>query len=290
MRLIDQLAQARTCYDVIGPQGALPVPGAAGQAGGVSEIPLRYMLQPAIAGRCRALLETDRGMLAAGNMLLRAPAPKLWLEWDEEVKVGLLVEADDSGRSGTVQLFWEQQSGDPALAQAMLSFDFDQMLPPPRDGSSTFAVRADEHPLADHLRFHIADEWMQHLFSDGVADGLEAAATICAAVLHDAEMLFAFAPLLLHRHEIALVPSSLDRLNQHRLARRKPALLDHIEVGLDLEMARLYANGMGSAGKAARLHMVRGHMVHRRDQAFWRRSHLRGLLSHAVPTRTVHVR
>ena len=32
-------------------------------------------IRPAIAARCRALLSTDRGMLATDNMLLRAPAP-----------------------------------------------------------------------------------------------------------------------------------------------------------------------------------------------------------------------
>ncbi|MES2443848.1 MAG: hypothetical protein V4574_13540 [Pseudomonadota bacterium] len=289
MRLLDQLAQARTSYEVVEAQGVLPVPGAAERRADVGGVPLRYILQPSIATRCRALLTTDRGMLATDNMLLRAPAPRLWLEWEEEVKIGLLVEADETGRRGSIELFWEQQDGDPALAQAMLTFDLDRTLPAPRAGSATFRI-ADEHPLAEHLRFHVAPAWMRHLFADGAAAGREAVATICASVLRDAEMLFAFAPLLLHRQEIALIPRSLERLNRHRLARRKAPLLDHIEVALDMDGWAAQSAAPGGAARASRLHLVRGHMVHRREQIFWRRSHLRGHPLQAVSSRTVQLR
>ena len=290
MRLIDQVAQARMPYDVVGAHGACPVPGVAGRSAEVGAVPLRYILQPSIAARCRDLLFTDRGMLVPDNMLLRAPAPSLWIEWDEEVKVGLLVEADETGRRGRIELFWEQDGGDPVLAQAALAFDLDRILPLPAAGSSVFSLCAGEHPLADHLRFHIAWDWMRHLYADGEAAGREAVSAICASVLHDAEMLFAVSALLLHRHEIALIPRSFDRLNRHRLSRRKPALLDHVEVALEIDRPAAMPAVPGGSARASRLHLVRGHMVHREDQAFWRRSHLRGHPSQALLSRTVQLR
>lgn len=290
MRLLDQVAQARAPCVIEDDLGTWRMPAAVDRAATVADVPLRYVLQPQVAARCRQLLRTDRGMLSPHNGLLRASAPRLWIEWAEERRAGLLIDADASGRSGTIEVFWEQARDEPTLAQATLSFDFDHVMPATVVGSSTFQLSADQHPLADHLRFSIPDGWMRHLFANGAAIGRHAVATICANVLADAEMLFAFSPLLLHRPEIDLTPAALDRINRQRLRRGRPELLDHLDVALCLDRA-----GVGSAvalhpSRTARLHLVRGHMVQRQDRMFWRRSHLRGDMTRPIASRTVHVR
>jgi hypothetical protein len=50
-----------------------------------------------------------------------------------------------------------------------------------------------------------------------------------------------------------------------------------------LQLSRL------NPGTPARLHHIRGHIVHRRGSIFWRHAHLRGDVAGAVGTRTVTV-
>lgn len=291
MRLLDQVAQEREPCIVIDGRGRHRMPGVADRAEAVAECPIRYVLQPNVVSRCRDLLRTDRAMFDRRNGLLRSSAPSLWLEWVEADggRVGLLATADEAGRAGTVEVVWGQREGGPVLGQAVLRFDFEGTPAPPEDGSVAFAVPSAAHPMADHIIFTISRVWADHLFACGEAPGWDAVERVCISVLRDAEMLFAFTALLLHRPEIALVQSDLERINRQREKRNKAALLDHLEASLSLDPSRFGSVGQGMWHRSSRLHVVRGHMVHRGDAMFWRRSHLRGDLTRPIQSRTVSV-
>ena len=228
-------------------------------------------------------------MMRCDNALLRSPAPRLWIEWCEDRRIGLLVGSDDSGRCGTIEVFWEQSEGEPVLAQATLAFGFDGNVPPLPPATREFGLRANEHPLAEHLRFRFASPWVDHLQRSGAANARLAFVRIAAEVLRDAAMLFAFSPLLLHRPEIEAAPVTMAQVNRARLRHGRSPLLDHLDVSLTLDGRRRPGHMHRESCRPARLHFVRGHMVHRADKTFWRRSHLRGE-SLSVVSRTVHVR
>lgn len=287
MRLLDQVVQAVHPVEIEDMAGVHRMAGPVERADAVRACPIRWVLQPNVAQRCRTLLQSDRPMLAAENLHLRAPAPRCWIEWMEwgEGRTGLLVQSDEQGRSGSIEVFWEQPTGEPELAQARLDFDFDA----PIGGTGVF-LDADAHPLAAHLRFEISPEWIAHLFREGEARGRGHVIRIARSVVREAEMLFAFAVLTRDRPELDNRPVELGKLNRNRAAKGKPELLDHLEVVLTLDAERGHAHGSGSARSSSRLHHVQGHMVRRAGKAFWRRSHLRGDLARPIASRTVTVK
>lgn len=291
MRLLDQVAQEREPCIVVDGRGQHRMPGIADRAAMVARCPIRYVLQPNVAGRCRDLLRTDRAMFDRRNGLLRSSAPSLWLEWVEGdgCRVGLLATSDEAGRAGTVEVVWGQREGGPVLGQAALQFDFDGRPAAPSDGSLGFAIPSAAHPMADHVIFTVPKAWADHLFACGEMPGRAAVERVCVSILRDAEMLFAFTALLLHRPEIELVRSDLAKINRQRAKRDKTALLDHLEASLSLDPSRFGSVGNGMWHRSSRLHVVRGHMVHRGDAMFWRRSHLRGDLTRPIQSRTVSV-
>jgi hypothetical protein len=86
-------------------------------------------------------------------------------------------------------------------------------------------------------------------------------------------------------------PLMLERLNQARLKAGRAPLLEHTEVSAPLLPEYRASGGRGGpehVRRGPRLHHVRGHLVRRGSQLFWRVPHLRGS-AHAgvVRTRTV---
>jgi hypothetical protein len=106
----------------------------------------------------------------------------------------------------------------------------------------------------------------------------------------DIPMLLAFFLLLTVRPSLPRRPLMLERLNRARYRLGKARLLDQIEAFAPLLPEYRPASG-GSSGttrRPSRLHHVRGHVVRRGSQIFWRVPHLRGRArSGVLHTRTV---
>jgi hypothetical protein len=298
LKLLDQVAQARSVLDIEDDTGRYLLPGAGAVLGALASCPTRFVADANVASYCRRLLETDRGMLVGRNEFLRLPTSRLWLEWpcepsDDAIagsRTGVFVAAGEDGRSGRLTTVWEQKVGEPVVAQMIASFDLDDDAMCQKARSGTWALRPGSHPLASHLAFELSPEWERHFSCLSDEAARRAASEIVANLLPGLEFVFAFCALLaertcLSRHEI-----DLSRLNRQRQRKGNPALLNHMEVRLDIspgEGAR--SREAGGEREPARLHAVRGHMVHRSGHIFWRRSHLRGDASRSGWTRTVHV-
>jgi hypothetical protein len=91
-------------------------------------------------------------------------------------------------------------------------------------------------------------------------------------------VLLAFMLLLASRAGLPRRPQTFERLNRSRRKAAKAPLLDHIEM-----RAPVLPEYLGCAGaerhharRGPRLHHVRGHLVRRGNQLFWRIPHLRG--------------
>jgi hypothetical protein len=106
----------------------------------------------------------------------------------------------------------------------------------------------------------------------------------------DIPVLLAFFLLLSTRTGLPQRTPELERLNRSRARAGKAALLEHIEVSSPV-LRESQSAGDGAAvslRRTPRLHHVRGHLVRRGAQLFWRVPHLRGSArSGAVRTRTV---
>jgi hypothetical protein len=103
-------------------------------------------------------------------------------------------------------------------------------------------------------------------------------------------MLLAFFLLLSTRNGLPRRPRIMERLNRARARSGKVPLLDHIEVLSPVLPERDGATGNESFGcrRAPRLHHVRGHLMRRGCELYWRVPHLRGTArSGVVRTRTV---
>jgi hypothetical protein len=100
----------------------------------------------------------------------------------------------------------------------------------------------------------------------------------------DIPMMLAFFLLLSTRGGLPRRVQSLDKLNRARARSGKAPLLEHIEVSAPLLWEQNEAQAGDSHGgrRAPRLHHVRGHLVRRGSQLFWRVPHLRGSASSGV--------
>ncbi len=297
MRLLDQVAQAHQPVWIEDARGRHKLVGAADRAHAVADCPLRFVLDDRVSERCYALLSTDSDMLVGENDLLRVTAPLFWMEWSDTSqgknarRVGLLVNADESGRSGHIETFWEQDEGEPVYAQAIIEFDLNHEINL-REPRVAFSIENSAHSLAPHVLFHVEDKWRDHFFYKGEEVGTKTVGTIVNSLLVGIEILFCFSVLLAERAGLQSHVINLSRLNAARTKKGRPPLLDHVEARIDLNIAiglTGASSAFGSTRETARLHHVRGHMVYRDGRSFWRRSHLRGDPSKPVATQTITV-
>ena len=117
----------------------------------------------------------------------------------------------------------------------------------------------------------------QAQFSASQADSIARHALGTIAI--DIPVILAFLLLLATRPGLPRRSLMLERLNQARMKSGKTRLLDHIEVSSPLLPEYRSAAGESLAGnprRGPRLHHVRGHLVRRGSQLFWRVPHLRG--------------
>jgi hypothetical protein len=326
MRLLDRIAQAQKPFVVTsnktGAQTRLS--GASDFAAAVAGCPLRYVLNDELTRFCAAFAYSKGSRTLTFMDLIHVPAERVWVEWcqapwREELdrygfgastdarthhgRCGALLTASPDGRSGTIRSFWGTgESEGQIFASAMEAcFDFDAPdhageHPPEIERRTCYRVVdnevADAGTFARCFAFSFEPSWASYYEGGGLSKEVldKIALSSLGTIALDVPLLLSFFLLLGARSVLPQRSSDLARINGTRMRDHKKALLEHIEVQAPLlpSPSKPEASGAGSARRAARLHHVRGHLVRRRNQVFWRVPHLRGnARSGVLRTRTV---
>lgn len=326
MRLADQIAQCRTPFIVENTLNnrRTKLTGAADFSGELIACPTRYSLSDDLVGLCTALAYSKGVRTLACADLLHVPAERLWIEWCEAPwtnelnrygfrpgaavkgfgRRGALIKTSPQGRRGLIKTFWANGDNEvDVLASSMEAyFDFDtgegeDPVAPDRQTRLNIGVfdRAAGHAdiLRRCFRFRYERSWQDYY------DQAQLPAAQYDSIAHhalgtiaiDIPVILAFLLLLATRPGLPRRPLMLERLNQARLKAGRAPLLEHTEVSAPL-LPEYRASGGGGAPehvrRGPRLHHVRGHLVRRGSQLFWRVPHLRGSArAGVVRTRTV---
>jgi hypothetical protein len=324
VNLIDSVAQCRTPFLVRDPaSGAVTALNSAVDcAERVAHCPFRYVLTDELAYLCADLAYSKGAGTGACADLLRAPAEGLWVEWRHEpwhravqqcglpgaaavlpsgARYGIWVRSLPNGRRGLLRAFWSATAHDVVASSVEAYFDFDTATgeePEPLDGSGGSSVRLDDGGRADEdvvsrcFRFRYERTWSQY-YASGLLSPEQRSALwrhAVSTVAMDVPMLLAFFLLLATRNGLPQRAQTFARLNRRRLRGGKAPLLEHIEVRVPmLPGHRPAPRGEPQCTRMSpRLHHVRGHLVRRGGQIFWRVPHLRGSArAGSVRTRTV---
>jgi hypothetical protein len=307
MRLLDLIAQSLPSQSAAPPTRPLPAPHHFARA--VHACPLRLVLADDLTRCGTALAYADGDRLSGCLDLVHVPSENLWVEWAEsprlealsdmlEVKIkpavtegraGVLINADASGRAGTIRSFWSTPDDTAHCAALIADFDLDRPIRGWNsvarvfDGESA-GVSVSEEPAFDellsHIRFHFDPAWADHYRSANLSNDQQAA-VLCTALGSTAfiiPMLFAVFLLLAAKGGAQQRVVNWDRLNRARRNSGKTDLLEHVEVFTSLRAQRdgerIKSDATTRIGR--RLHHVRGHLARRGYSVFWRSPHLRG--------------
>ena len=324
VNLIDSVAQCRTPFVVrdrtSGQVTALN--NTADCASPVARCPLRYVLSDNLTRLCADLAYSKGARTVACADLLHVPAETLWVEWCNEPwenalqqygfpliqagaqwvgRRGAWIRSSRDGRRGLVRTFWSATAADVLASSVEAYFDFDTAAgeePDPIDRQTGFAgrvhdsERADDDILGRCFRFRYEQSWSEYYGSAGLSGELSVALWRHAVgtIAMDIPMLLTFFLLLATRSGLPQRAQTFEHLNRRRRQRGKTPLLEHIEVHAPLlpEYRDCQRGEPRTSRLSPRLHQVRGHLVRRGSQIFWRIPHLRGSArSGAVRTRTV---
>jgi hypothetical protein len=324
MNLADRVAQYRAPFTVrdrtTGQVTSLN--NAADCADQIAGCPLRYVLSDDLTRLCADLVYSKGAGTVECADLLHAPAQTLWVEWCNKPwqtalrcygfpltaagcewvsRRGALIHASSDGRRGSVRTLWTGETEEDVLASSVEAyFDFDTPEgeePQAPDGQVGQVIRVGDGQRRDDVlcrcfRFRFERTWSQYYQRAGLSVAQSAAIWRHAlgTIALDIPMLLAFFLLLSTRAGLPQRWHRLERLNHARRKSGKIALLDHIEVRAPLlpEYREDYRSDRHSGRCGPRLHHVRGHLVRRGGQLFWRVPHLRGSArSGVVRTRTV---
>ena len=315
MKLVDRVAQCRVPLIVHGgaDNRFTHLNNTAECADAVARCPLRYVLADDLTRLCADLAYSKGARTVVCADLLHVPAQTLWIEWCNEPwqralahygfrllddgldwtgRRGALIQASPNGRRGLVRTFWTVGREMEVRASAIEAyFDFDTLegeMPQPLDRREGAAgCVADEMRKDDMLgrcfRFRYEESWEAY-YGNAILSDLERAAIwhhSLGTVAMTVPMLLAFLLLLATRSGLPKKAANLERLNRQRLRAARPALLDHIEIRAPLlpEYRGCQKDGNNDLSgwrRRPRLHHVRGHLVRRGGQIFWRVPHLRG--------------
>jgi hypothetical protein len=325
MRLADRIAQCRTPFIVqnMTDRTVVHLSGAATFANEILACPTRYVLCDDLTRLCAALAYSKGTSTLACADLLHVPAERVWLEWCEAPWIaeltrygfktdgqsvvagrrGALIHSSATGRRGLIRGFWV--NGDSELdvvASSMEAyFDFDTAdgeAPAAPDGSNRPSIGVFDRGLgeADILRrcfrFRYERTWAEYYANSALAPEQRDAVARHAlgTIAIEMPLLLAFFLLLATRPGLPRRPLILERINRARSRSGKPPLLAHTEVFAPLipDYRPSCSTGSGAERRPPRLHHVRGHLVRRGSQLFWRVPHLRGSCrAGVVRTRTV---
>jgi len=290
-------------------------------AGLVARSPLRYVLSDDLTRLCADLAYSKGAGTVACADLLHVPAETLWMEWCNGPwrnalqeygfplipaasqwvgRRGAWVRATSDGRRGLVRTFWSVSAADVLASSVEAYFDFDTVIgeePEPVDGKRGLtrvfdSERSDDDVLGRCFRFRYEQSWSEYYGAAGLTSEVSFALWRHAVgtIAMDIPMLLAFFLLLATRSGLPQRQQSFERLNLRRCQSGKAALLDHIEVTAPVlpEYRDYRRSAPVVSRRSPRLHHVRGHLVRRGSQIFWRVPHLRGSArSGAVRSRTV---
>ncbi len=313
MRLADRIAQCRTPFIVQNMRdGTLAhLSGAATFANEILACPTRYVLCDELTRLCAALAYSKGTRTLACADLLHVPAERVWLEWceapwlaeltrygfkaDERLIVagrrGALIHSCATGRRGLIRSFWANGDSElDVLASSMEAyFDFDTAdgeAPAAPDGSNRASIGVFDRGLGETdilrrcFRFRYEHTWAEYYAHSPLAPEQRDAVARHAlgTIAIDIPLLLTFFLLLATRPGLPRRPLILERINRARSRSGKAPLLDHMEVFAPLipEYRSYCGTGLGAERRPPRLHHVRGHLVRRGSQLFWRVPHLRG--------------
>ena len=307
MRLLDRVAQCRTPFVVENRSTGrrTKLTGAADSAELVAGCTLRYVLTDELTRLCAALAYSKGARTLECADLLHVPAERTWLEWceapwceellghgfplrNEQIarigRRGALLLASPDGRRGTVRTFWNTGPSDLDVQASPMLAEFDM------DAADD---RSERDLLARCFRFRLDGAWDEYYSEAGLSRDARAAIEryYLGAVAVDLPLVLSFLLLLAARSTLVQRPQCVGKLNRSRLRRGEEPLLDHIEVRAPFvpDYSGSTGGGRGLGGRRSpRLHHVRGHLVRRGHQLYWRVPHLRGT-AHAgrVLSRTV---
>jgi hypothetical protein len=325
MKLADCVAQLRRPFIVqdATDQRLTYLSNAADYADVVSKCPLRYVLSDDLTRLCADLAYSKGAQAVSCVDLLHVPAETLWIEWcntpwrqalerygfplvDDACqwigRRGVLIRATRDGRRGLIRTFWNVNDDQDALASSMEAcFDFDTTgdeSPEFPERGSTRSGRVQDKTRTDDIlgrcfRFRYEASWANYYERSLLCASQSAAIwqTALGTIAMDVPMLIAFLLLMATRTGLPQRTQSYERLNRQRLRTGRPALLDHIELRAPLlpeYRTSTAASESNEWRRRPRLHYVRGHLVRRGSQIFWRVPHLRGRArSGTVQSRTV---
>lgn len=325
MRLADQIAHCRTAFIVQNTidEKTVQLNGAADSSRAVIACPTRYSLSDGLVGLCAALAYSKGSRTLRCADLLRVPAERLWIEWCETPWInelerygfrssagvgkrmgrrGALIQSSTQGRRGLVRTFWANDDHDVLASSMEAYFDFDTDEgddPTPPDGQRRSclgvfdAAAGNADILRRCFRFRYEKSWDDYYQQAGLSavqyDSI--ARHALGTITMDIPLILAFLLLLATRPRLPRRPVMLERLNQARMKSGKAPLLAHIEIASPLLPEYRPSDGAGTREhprRGPRLHHVRGHLMRRGSQMFWRVPHLRGnARSGVVRTRTV---
>jgi hypothetical protein len=315
MRLLDRIVQNRAPLLIARGATIVRLPGPSAYATAVANCPLRLVLTDPLTRVCTSLAYAEGDRLGDCLDLIHVPARALWVEWldgprletvaaalglglaagyseQAALRAGIYVTADASGRRGCARTFWgpAAEDADVCLAPLVTEFDLGAEDEPVGSSADVYAGGTVRLAIADPgiasvlrcLRFRFDEAWAAYYRQACTTASLRDSVlrNSLAAVATDLPVLFALCLLLSSRTRLPERRPDFARLNRRRARAGRPALLEHVELSVPVMSA--YSTAAGAAGdsrRAARLHHVRGHLVRRGSQVFWRVPHLRGRAS-----------
>ena len=313
MRLVDRVAQARTPFIAVcaatGMQTRLS--GASDCADEVAGCAIRYVLSDELTRLCAALAYSKGAQTLSCADLVRVPAQRLWIEWANAPwqtelercgfppardnfghggRRGALLTASRDGRRGQVRTFWStgETELDVCASPMVAHFDFDSLEHQSISASASRRLRvmngsSDKGSvLRNCFEFEFERSWADYYERAEVSASMQAGIQedSLSTIALDIPVLLVFLLLLNTRSGLPQQQSRLERINRARGRDGKVPLLDHVEVMAPFPTSQVFQRTESSSSSAGRrrprLHHVRGHLVRRRNELFWRVPHLRG--------------
>jgi hypothetical protein len=288
----------------------------------VATCPVRYVLHDDLTALCADLAYSKGARTFDCADLIHVPAERLWIEWCNAPwqnaierygfplidggsqligRRGALINSSPDGRRGLLRTFWNNPIDQDVLASNVEAyFDLDTL---PGEEPESPDRRVDAVAVTDPavhgddvlgrcFRFRYEQSWSEYYRRAEMTDAPSLALwrKCLGTIALDVPMMLAFLLLLASRTGLPQRQPELARLNHARRKRGRAPLLDHIEVRAPLlpEYGPNYRSPNNHTRRGPRLHHVRGHLVRRGSNLFWRVPHLRGSTrSGVVRTRTV---
>jgi hypothetical protein len=324
MKLADQIAQFRRPFVILSGSSrqSTQLNNTADCAAEVAGAPIRFVLSDDLTRLCTALSYSKGARSLACADLVRVPAESLWIEWcagawhselqrygfavaprtngERGGRRGALFRASRDGRRGSVRTFWTGATDRDVLASSIEAY-FDLDTEPGEEPEPPASEHPSVHRVLDEgggdilsrcFRFRYERSWSRY-YDEAALEPRESEALwrhALGTIAIDIPLVLAFLLLLATRSGLPQQRQSFERLNRSRLKSGKAPLLDHIDVRAPLFPEFRSAGSQESHGSrcSPRLHHVRGHLVRRGSQLFWRVPHLRGSARQgSVRTRTV---